>query len=310
VDGEAVGAAVYSAPTPLYPPTHTSAGAVHIRDRRNPRVQGQGRAASAEGRLVQAAHLPMKQHAATSVIVCSTGGRVACLRFPCWPSWSAARVEGQAPPAPRSTAKVVWSAEVGSPVFASATVCLRSQLVPSAESFVLIPCAGGRLLALGALTGELIWSFSPQGPLMSAALLVPPRQHHEQNKQDKQDDNSRIILGCHKGWVYCVEPKDGRACWQKLLVPHLNAPVAGLHPGRRHHASPRLRFLCYPMLETVFACELGDAEFVISCVSCDGAPYRLSQDRPATLRARRDVVSGRAAAAALWWRFRLQVARG
>ena len=32
-------------------------------------------------------------------------------------------------------------------------------------------------------------------------------------------------------------------------------------------------------------------------MSCDGAPYRLSQDRPATLRARLDVVSGRAAAA-------------
>jgi len=246
VDGEAVGAAVYSAPAPLYPPTHTSAGEVPIRERQNPRDgQGQGRAASSEGRGVQAAHLPMQQLAATSVIVCSTGGRVACLRFPCWPSWSAAGVEGQAPPAPRSTAKVVWSAEVGSPVFASATVCLRSQLVPSAESFVLIPCAGARLLALGALTGDLIWSFSSRGPLMSAALLVPPRLHYEQNKQDKQDGMSRIILGCHKGWVYCVEPLDGRACWQKLLVPHLNAPVAGVHPCRRHHASPRLRAAFY-----------------------------------------------------------------
>ncbi len=210
VGGEGVGAPIYSAPAPL-------SLAMHTRAEKAPCEGEEGSIAPCALSSQELSHGGQEALASSCVVVGSTAGRVVCLQFPCWPSWAphlehqevpAGQMPSQAPeplPAGR-TARAVWSRNVGSPVFAPASVC-------PAESTVLIPCAGARLLSLHAQTGEEVWSFATHGPLMSAALVTPPG----------------IIVGCHKGWVYCVDAKDGRACWQRELVPHLHAPVAGVY---------------------------------------------------------------------------------
>lgn len=213
--GEGVGAPIYSAPAPL------SLG-MHMRAEKAPRQGEEGCVAPSVGNppglsSQEISHGGQEALAASCVVVGSTAGRVVCLQFPCWPHWSPhlehQEVAAGQLPSPGRTARVVWSRNVGSPVFAPASVC-------PAESTVLIPCAGARLLSVHAQTGEEVWSFAARGPLMSAALVISPVA---------LDDTMRIIVGCHKGWVYCVDAKHGRACWQRELVPHLPAPVAGVY---------------------------------------------------------------------------------
>ena len=77
----------------------------------------------------------------------------------------------------------------------------------------------------------------------------------------------RVVVGCQKGYVYCLDAACGSVCWQRLLVPDSQAPVSG-SPCITSLTGHCIGFLssCLPCISFLASAEC-HSQYRCSCVS-------------------------------------------
>lgn len=105
----------------------------------------------------------------------------------------------------RDTGKLVWKISTGGPVLASASKVGRripagvdnSGRATSRSAGVLVGSSDGKLYAIEEVGGQVIWTFTSDGPITAAPVLY----------------GDRLYLTNRSGSVYALEPATGRQLW-------------------------------------------------------------------------------------------------
>lgn len=105
----------------------------------------------------------------------------------------------------RKGGKLVWRADLGAPVMASATKVARR--IPSLVDMsgqpttrsggVLVGSSDGKLYALDEVRGQTIWSFTTDGPVTGAAAI----------------EGNRVYVGNRAGTLNCLSAANGQQHW-------------------------------------------------------------------------------------------------
>ena len=109
----------------------------------------------------------------------------------------------------RNTGKLVWKISTGGPVLASASKVGHripagvdtSGKPTSRSASVLIGSSDGKLYAIEEVSGQIIWTFTSDGPLTAAPVLY----------------GDRLYLTNRSGSIYALQPATGRQLWAQRI---------------------------------------------------------------------------------------------